>query len=184
MEANETNQPSWMSHAIKYGVVLSVISMVVVLLLYAVDYTIMATLGFVGIVMLIGIGFVIYAGINYRKSIGGFIPYGQAFLHGLVLLGVSGFISMLFNLVLYNLIDPELPQKLTEIIISNTEAMMAKWNAPQGQIDEKIAEMTVDIPYGFTTVGLLVGYCKAYIGYVIISLITALIVKKNKPEMI
>ena len=89
---------------------------------------------------------------------------------------------MIFHFLLYNVIDPELPQKLTEVIISNTEQMMTNFNTPQDKIDEKIAEMTEDLPNNFTTVGLILGYLKAYIGYVIIALITALFARKNKPE--
>lgn len=184
METNNSEQPSLLNHAIKFGAILSVISILVVLLVYVIDWTIMATLGFIGIMILVGIGFVIYAGINYRKSVGGYLPYGQALLHCLIVLGVSGFISMLFNFVLYNVIDSELPQKLTEVIISNTETMMTKWNTPQGQIDEKIAEMKVELPNNFTTVGLILGYLKAYIGYVIIALIVGLITRKNQPETV
>ncbi len=184
METSDSNQPTLISHGIKFGAILSALSTIIVLGLYAVDYTIMATLGFVLIVIAIGIGFVIYAGINYRKSIGGYIPYGQAFLHCLIVLGVSGLISMAFNFILYNVIDPELPQRLSEIIIANQEDLLTNFNTPQRDIDIKIAEMKEDVPNNFTTVGLILGYFKAYIGYIIIALIAGLIVRKNKPVTI
>jgi hypothetical protein len=45
------------------------------------------------------IGLTIYAGINYRNEIGGFLPYGKAFQHGFVLMAVSGLISTIFAFI-------------------------------------------------------------------------------------
>ena len=181
METNET-QPSLVNHAVKFGGILSAISIVIVLLLYAIDYTLMAGFTFILIISVVAIGFVIYAGINYRNSIGGYIPYGKAFTHGLLVFAVSGLISTVFNILLYQVIDPELPQNLSDAIIANTEASMANWGAPQESIDEAIAKMKEDMPNNFTIVGLLWGYCKTLIGYAILSLITGLVVRKNQPE--
>jgi hypothetical protein len=182
METNETSQPTLVNHAIKFGGILAAISVVCVLLIYAIDYTIMAGFTFLLIILVVGIGFTIYAGINYRASIGGYIPYSKAYLHGFMILAISGIISTLFNIVLYKVIDPDLAQNLTEAIITNTEATMARFGAPQESIDEAIDKMRVEMPENFTVMGLLWGYCKALIWYAILALITALVVRKNQPE--
>lgn len=180
METNNSGQPTVINHAIKFGVILSIITIILTLLVYAIDWTLFATLGFVLIVMALWLGFNIYAGINYRKSIGGYLPYGQAFLHCLIILGVSGLIQLIFNFILYNVIDTELPQKLTEVISFQQQELFTKFGTPQGEINEKIAK----IPEQFTTVGMIIGYVKAYIGYIIIALIVGLITKKKKPETV
>jgi len=183
METNETTQqPTLVNHAVKFGGILAAISIVLVLLIYAIDYTLMAGFTFLIIFLVVGLSFVIYAGINYRNAIGGYIPYGKAFFHGFVVLAVSGIISTVFNILMYYVIDPNLPQNLTEAIIANTEATMAKFGAPQDSIDEAIAKMRDEMPGNFTIVGLLWGYCKALIWYAIMCLITGLVVRKNQPE--
>lgn len=182
METTETNQPTLVNHAIKFGGILAAISIVCVLLIYAIDYTIMAGFTFLLIFLVIGIGFTSYAGINYRGSIGGYIPYSKAYLHGIMILAISGLVSTIFNILLYTVIDPDLATNLTDAIIENTEATMAKFGAPQESIDKAIEQMRVDMPKNFTAMGLLWGYCKALIWYAILALITALIVRKNQPE--
>src|SRR5688572_5408499 len=123
METTETTQqPTLINHAVKFGGVLAAISIVLVLLIYAIDYTLMAGFTFLLIALAVGLAFVMYAGINYRNAIGGYIPYGQALLHGILVFAVSGFISTLFNILLYHVIDPNLPQNLSDAIIANTEA--------------------------------------------------------------
>ena len=182
METNETPQSTLVKHAVKFGGILAAISIILVLLIYAIDYTLMAGFTFILIALAVGLGWVIYSGINYRNSIGGYIPYGKAFLHGLLVFAVSGLISTLFNILLYKVIDPDLAQNLTEAIITNTEATMAKFGAPQESIDEAISKMRDDMPNNFTVMGLLWGYCKALIWYAILSLVTGLVVRKNQPE--
>lgn len=183
MEENATPSTTLMNHALKWGGILAGISIVVVMLIYAIDYTMMAGFSFLGIMLVVGLVFVTYAGINYRNEIGGYIPFGKAFLHGFAVFAIGGIVTTLFNLLLYKVIDPSLAENLTEAIISNTESVMQRFGAPQESIDEAIDKMREDMPNNFSTFGLLKNYFTGLIWYAILSLITGLIVKKNQPEM-
>ncbi len=183
MEENSTQSPTLINHAIRWGAILSGVTIVLVMLLYAIDYTMMAGFTFIIIATLLGIGVVIYAGINYRNQIGGYLPFGKAYLHGLTVFAAAGLISTVFNFLLYFVIDPDLAANMTEAIISNTEKTMENWGAPADRIDETIEKMREDMPKNFTAFGLIKGYFTGLIWYVILSLITGLIVKKNQPEM-
>src|SRR5690606_31480436 len=183
MEENATPTPSLMNHALKWGGIFAGISIVVVMLIYAIDYTMMAGFTFMLIMLAVGLGFVIYAGINYRNEIGGYIAFGKAYLHGFAVCAVGGIVTTLFNLLLYKVIDPELAQNLTEAIISNTESTMQRFGAPQDSIDQTIDKMREDMPNNFSAFGLIKGYFTSLIWYAILSLITGLVVKKNQPEM-
>ena len=180
---NQEVQPqpaSLINHAVKNGVILGVVSILLVVIVYVVDLAFLATLKFLGIMLVLGLGYVVYAGINYRNEIGGYLSYGKAFMHGFILLAVSGLLGTAFNILLYHVVDPELPTKLTEAIIRNTEEMMAGFGAPQGTIDQTIDGLRVEMPGNFSISGLLYGYVKAMIWYCIIALITSLIVRKNE----
>lgn len=169
------------NHAVKNGVILAVISIVCVMIIYVVDLTILATFKFLALILVVGLGYVIYAGINYRNEIGGYMSFGKAFQHGFLVLAVSGLITTVFNLLLYFVIDPELPDKLVNAIIANTEEMMAGFGAPQDRIDTQIEQMRGELPNQFTVGGLCLGYLKGLIFYAIIALITSLFVRKNEP---
>ncbi|MCK6616282.1 MAG: DUF4199 domain-containing protein [Cyclobacteriaceae bacterium] len=183
MEEN-TSSPTLVNHALKWGAILAGVTTVLVMLLYAIDYTLMAGFTFIIIATVLGIGMVIYAGINYRNQIGGYIPFGKAYLHGLLVFAVAGLISTAFSFLLYFVIDPDLPGNMVDAIIANTEKTMANWGAPPDTIDEQIEKMREDMPQNFTAFGLVKGYFTGLIWYIILSLITGLIVKKNQPEMV
>jgi hypothetical protein len=180
--ANEQSTPTpLMNHAIKHGVILAVVSIVLVMIFYVVDLSILATFKFILLALLIGLGYVIYSGIDYRKELGGYMAYGKAFQHGFLVLAVSGLISTLFNFLLYFVIDPDLPEKLVDAIITNTEETMTSFGAPQDRIDEQMQQMRNEMPNQFSPTGLALGYAKGLIFYAIIALITSLFVRKNEP---
>lgn len=183
MEENTTT-PTLVNHGAKWGAILAGVTIVLVMLIYAIDYTMMAGFTFIIIATLLGIGMVVYAGINYRNQIGGYIPFGKAYLHGLLVFAVAGLISTVFNFLLYFIIDPELANNMVDAIIANTEKTMENWGAPPDTIDQQIEKMREDMPKNFTAVGLVKGYFTGLIWYIILSLITGLIVKKNQPEMV
>ncbi len=180
-QTTEEEAPSLVNHAIKHGVILGVISILLVIICYVVDISLMVTFKFLGLVTIISLGYVIYAGINYRTETGGFLPYGKAFVHGVVLLAISGLIGTFFNILLYHVVDPELPQKLTDAAIQNTEEMMAGFGVAQEAIDQAVDKMRTDLTDQFSIGGQALTYGKSIIAFCIIALITALFVRKNEP---
>lgn len=178
----ETNaQPTLMKHAIRWGLIVGVASIVLSLLLYAIDYRLMVLLKTLLISLLIYLGLTIYSGIDYRKSIGGFIPFGKAFQHAFLVLAISALVATVYNFVLYNVIDPELPKKLTEASIDNAREMMQNFGAPEDKIEEELAKTEERTAGQFTVTGQLMGYGFILIFSAIMALISGAIVKKNEP---
>lgn len=179
-EQNE--QPSLFQHALKWGVILGIIGIALTGIFYAVDYTLLANWKFGIFVFLVSIGLTIYAGINYRGEIGGFLAYGKAFQHGFVLMAISGLLSTLFNMVLYTVIDPELPQKLTEVAMENAQAMMESFGMPEDQMDQALADARERTENQFSASGLAMSYGIGLIIYAVLAAITSIFVRKNPPE--
>lgn len=179
---NEEIAPSIYQHAAKFGLYLAGISIGLVVIFYVVDLSVLATFKFIALALIIALGYVIYAGINYRNSVGGFMTYGKAFTHGIVLMAVCGLITTVFNIVLYHVIDPDLPKNLGDAIMKNTEEMMRGFGAPDASIDEALDKMKDQMKTQFSIGNLAFGYIKAFIGYIIIVLITSIFVKKSQPE--
>ncbi len=58
-ETTASEQPSLYNHAIKHGVILGGITLALVIVIYATEVSFLATFKFIGLVLLIGIGFII-----------------------------------------------------------------------------------------------------------------------------
>ena len=180
MEENET--PSLFQHALKWGLIVGGISIALTCVAYAVDYSMLANWKFGIFVLALLIGLTIYAGINYRNEIGGFLAYGKAFQYGFILMAISGLISTLFTVLLYTVIDPELPAKLTDVALDNAQKMMEGFGMPEDQMDQAMEDARKRTENQFSMSGLAMSFGIGLIIYAVLASITSIFVRKNPPD--
>ncbi|MBL7838668.1 MAG: DUF4199 domain-containing protein [Cyclobacteriaceae bacterium] len=173
--------PGFMNNAIKNGLILGGISIGLTLLLYVVNYAILVQLKMLAFSLLISVGYAIYAGISYRNTIGGYLSFGKAWQHGFIMFAVSGIVSLLFTFLLYFVIDPELPQKLAEASLANSEEMMRSFGMPEDQMEEALEKARESTQNQFAPGKMALSYVFVLIGGAIFALISGAIVKKNRP---
>ncbi len=116
---------------------------------------------------------------RYRKSIGGYITYGKAFLFMLYMSMVAAFITSMFNLIYGNLIDPEYPARLME---QTWEAQLPYLESlSEEQLDEIYYQTEQRIHGQFSPFGIALGYVFALVFSSVLALIIAAFVKKKAP---
>jgi uncharacterized membrane protein (DUF106 family) len=180
-QTNTSSTPSLLNHALRFGAIFGGIGIVSTMLLYAIDYTLLANWKTAILLIVLYFALVIYSGINYRNQIGGYISYGKAFQHSFIVLAIGGLVSIIFSILLYSVIDPELPQKLTDVTVENTEKMLEGFGVPEDKMEESLDKIRESTPKSFSPVGQLINYLWAILVYAVISAITSLFVKKNEP---
>ena len=125
----------------------------------------------------IGIVFYCIAGIQQRRTMGGYINFKDAFQAIFVVILISSVIASIYSFIYFKWIDPDVIDKLKE----QTLASMEKWGAPTESIDEAAEEF--DKNKDATSIGTLVlNFCKGIVVSSIFGFICAAIVKKKKPE--
>ena len=174
--------PGLVNNAARWGAIVGLVAVVLGMVTYAVDYSFLANWKFGIMFLVIFLGAVIYAGISYRNSIGGYLSYGKAFQHGFIAMAVAGLLHVIFNVLLYTVIDPDLPQNLADISAENAAEMMKGFGMPEDKIDEQMDKMRGDMVNNFKPAGLLKGYAIGLIIYAVLSAISSLFVKRNPPE--
>lgn len=182
MEDQNVNQPTLFQNAIRWGLIMGGVSIALTAILYAVDYTILANWKFgIGILVLL-VAVIIYAGIDFRKQSGGTLAYGKAFQHAFITLAISGIVSTAFMILLYTVIDTDLPQKLVDTSIEQTRAMMEGFGMPEDKLDEAMEDARKRSEGQFSAMGALSGYGFSLIFYAIVAAITSFVVRKNPPD--
>jgi hypothetical protein len=169
------------THAIRSGAIVGAITTTLTIIFYIVSIPFMGSLKFVLLIFATYIGYLIYAGIDYRNSVGGYLSFGKAFVHGFMTLVTAGVISTLFGLLLYQVIDTELAAKMVDTIITNTEDSMRSFGAPEDQIESRIATMREEMPGNFTALGQVKNFFTGLIWNAVIVLLTSLFVRKSEP---
>lgn len=165
------------STILQFGTMLGIISVAFGLMIYFLDmhYTQETGIGIVSI--LISIGVIVLAQYNFRKENEGYLSLGEALKIGLGVALVSGIIGLTYQYLLVNFIDPDTISKMMEV----TKNKLMDDNP---EMSEEQLEQILGMQEKFTTPGMMVAFGligSLFIGF-IISLITGLILKRNRPE--
>lgn len=174
--------PVQKENILKFGLLLGIINIIIGLIIYIIDITLMVT-WWLGIgILILNFCIVLYAGFTYRKSAGGFLSFKNAFIFVFLTLVLSGFIGLLFNMFLFNVLDPGLGEVLADESVKQMVGMMESFGAPEENIDEAIEEARANASSQFSFLGGIKTYLWSFIGYAIGALIIGAIIKKKNPE--
>lgn len=128
-------------NAVKFGIISGVIALLTTSTMYAVDLNLFAKLwiGIVNIIIYTAIG--IYAMIQTKKELNGVYSFKDAFTTYFVYAVIGITISVTFQIILFNLIDPEAKETLKEISINASVEMMQRFNTPTEIIKQEVAKL-------------------------------------------
>ena len=113
-----------------------------------------------------------------KKEINGFFSFKDAFTTYFISAIVGILISTIFNILLFNFIDPSAKDTLNEITIKYTINMMQKFGAPSSSINEAIKGMKESSPYDIDS--LLKGMITSIVFSSIFGLIMAAFFKTRR----
>jgi hypothetical protein len=181
MEQTTTAAPTLVRHALKWAIIMAIVSILYAIILYVIDYTLMVQFKMLLIALALYLGIAIYGGIEYRNSVGGYLSYGKAWQHAMVIFAISSLISTLFNLLFYTVIDPDLPGRLTEAALENQRAMMQNFGAPEDAIDKALEEGRARAANQYTVSGMALQYVIILAVSAVLALISSIFVKRNEP---
>ena len=176
--------PSPIQSAVKPGLTIGLVTLVLSYLAYFIDSSYLAS-GYFGLVVLVlFFALIIYFGKEYRKEVGGFMSFGTAFKFSFFAILISGVIGLIGNMLLFQVIDPSLPQVLGELTFESQLEMMEGFGQnPDSLPTETLEQMREASASNFTLVGQLKAFGFGLIAYAIIALILGAILKKKDKSL-
>jgi hypothetical protein len=167
--------------AVQYGLYLALILSSLTVIGYAV-YLDLFTKWWFGISqLLLVIIFGIMSTIKARKMMQGFISFKNAFTAFFITVAIGIVIPALIGLVIFNFVDTEAAAILQEKIINSQLGMMENFGAPQEAVDE--ARKQLEAEENFFSVGNSIkSIAYQLVGFSVLGLIVALIMKKSDPD--
>lgn len=173
-------QNSLFNHSLKFGFIIGIINIIIGVLAYMVGESLMVKWWFGLLVLVINIGLLVYSGNQYRASLGGFMNFKTAFSVTFVTFVIAGILGTIFNILLYQVIDPELPARLTKAAVEQAEQMMTNMGASADRVDEQLTTVEDRMAGQFSLTGQLKGFGIGIIIYAVISAILGAILKKSE----
>jgi hypothetical protein len=166
-------------NGIRIGLIFGLIAVVYSFGAYAIDETLFTKWWLSLLLFVASLFFFIYAMVQTRKQLGGFITFREAFSAFMIPAIVYLFMSTAANMVLFQVIDTELADRVKERMIEASMEWFEKMNMPEDAIDEAITKMEEQDQFGM--VAQLRSFGMAIIFFGVIGAIAAAIIKRNKP---
>lgn len=108
-----------------------------------------------------------------RTDEGGFISFWRVFAHIMISVLCILFASALFNVLLFDVINPNLVDVVLDISLERAEDMMKKFGLEGDLLEETMKETEKEIRKGFTLAGMFKGVIFSSIFWGLIGLIVA-----------
>ena len=166
---------------LKGGLILAGVSILLTMLTYIIDVSLMVEWWFGIVSLLISMGLLIYLGINYRNDIGGILSYGDAFKFSFLVFFVSYVIGIIFQIALYTVIDPELPEIMKQLTVEKTVEMMEGFGLSDEALDAAIIGVEDGIDEATTPMGMIKSSPWGILFLLLFSAIAAIFIKRNPP---
>lgn len=128
-------------HALKWGLILGMTDIILNLIVYIIDKSILTSMWFGGITFIINITLMIVPVTQRRKELGGFIDFKDAFLICFVVIAGGALLQNVYNYFLYNMIDQGLAEYIKQKSIESATSMMEKFGTPQEAMDKAIEDI-------------------------------------------
>ncbi len=122
--------------------------------------------------------FPIYYSIQYRKSKENFIDFRSAFTCCTGILIAGGFIHLVFQILLFNIIDTEFATDLLDATINMSVEQLESFGMSESDIEQTI--MSIENSSSYNPINMLKGFGFIIVCYTIFGLIVASIIKKDK----
>jgi hypothetical protein len=166
-------------NGINFGIITGAISVLITSSVYLIDLSLLTKwwLGLSILLIYIAVGCVLL--VRTKKDLGGYMSFKEGFTTYFIsaLIGVA--ISVVFNILLFNFIDPEAAVTLKEMTLQSTAEMMKKFGAPTSEIKKAVEKL--ESYDQFSALEQLKGSIWSIVGSAVFGLILAAIFKKDKP---
>lgn len=164
------------------GLYAAVLNFALVLAMYLIDINLMVewwasilALGLIVVFMFVGTSAV-------RRAGDGFMTFGQTWLHAMAIAVIAQLVSVVLTLVLYHVIDPELPSIMMDLTLEKTRSFMEGMGLSGDLLDAQMEQTAVAMKEAFTVGGMFKNSLWGMIMWAFVSLIVAAINKRNRPS--
>lgn len=166
-------------NGITFGIIIGLFSILVTTSIYSIDLNlfISPTIGITSMLVHLIIGIVLIT--KTKKQMNSIISFKEVFSTYFLAGIIGSFTSTLYNILLFNFIDPEAKTKIKELTIKYTMNMMEKFGSTKEILNETLKKLNETD--NFSTGNLISGMFMAFIFIAILGLILAAIFK-SKPS--
>ena len=164
-------------NGITYGVIAGIVSVLITTIIYSTDVKLFTAwwISVISIGLYISIAIILL--VKTKKEINTIFSFKDAFTTYFIYAVISLIITVIFNIILFNFIDPSLKETIKELTLKYMAEMMQKMNAPAAKINEALQKIKEGDQFSIS--GLLKGSASNLVVSSIFGLILAAFFKSK-----
>ncbi|MEO8934613.1 MAG: DUF4199 domain-containing protein [Xanthomarina sp.] len=168
------------SNAINYGLYLGGALALLTIYAYAVNLDLFTKWWYGIALMVLVIVFGIISSVTSKKLFAGIISFKGAFSSYFITIAIGIIISAVVSYIIFNVIDPDAAKLLQEKILDSQVAMMRGFGAPEDSIADVVEQIESEDNM-FALGKVLQSIAFQLVGFSVVGLIVAMVVKKDVP---
>ena len=135
-------------NGISFGIITGVVSALITTAIYSIDLNLFTKwwLGIIIFIIYITIGIILLS--KTKKELKGIFTFKQAFTTYFISAIIGIAISVTFNIILFNFIDPAAKDTIKELTIKYTAEMLQKFGTPTSEINKAISGIEKNDQFG------------------------------------
>jgi len=177
----DSNNINYKEEVLKAGLIMAGVSIIMTMLIYVINIELMVSWWFGLMSLALSMGIAIYLGISYRNLCGGFLSYKESLKFSFLAFLVSYAIGIVFNILLYTVIDPGLPEVMKDLTMEATVGMLESFGTPQEVIDASMVEIENSVMESTSPSGILKSSPWGVLIMFLFAVIASIFIKKNEP---
>jgi hypothetical protein len=135
---NKVEPKQLLNHSLKWGAIMGLAIVVIYLLVYLLHKSSLVSYWFGGFNLLLPIVLIFYSMYAWRKANDNQMSFNEGFRIGMLMYAGGSLITIIFQYLLYNIIDRDLHQFIFERTVQNTTELLEKLNASEEDIEKAI----------------------------------------------
>ncbi|MBC5837230.1 DUF4199 domain-containing protein [Flavobacterium muglaense] len=158
-------------NGLSFGLITGLASIVFTTALYVIDLKLFVSgwVAFASLAIRLVIGIVLLS--KTKKELNGIFSYKEAFTTYFISAVIGVFISVFFNIILFNYVDPAAKDTIRDLSAKFLIETLSKFNTPASAINEAVSKLKETDQ--FSPLELLKGSIFSVLGYAILGLILA-----------
>jgi len=167
-------------NGITYGVISGFISVLILTVIYATDVMLFISRWITTLKVTVFIGLAILLIVNTKKQLKGVLDFKDTFKTYFIFACISLLITTLFEMLLFNLIDPSLKATLKDLSIKMVTKFLENFNTPIDKINQEVKNIQENDQ--FSVLQLAKGYFSYLLMCSVLGLILAAIFKTKNAQ--
>jgi hypothetical protein len=156
-------------NGVTYGLISGLLAILITAIIYSVNINLFLSSWITFLKVLVFVGFAITAILMTKKELQNNLGFKDSFTTYFIFAIVSLFLSTLFEIILFNFIDPSLKETLKDMSIKYVVELLQKFGTPAAKINEAIKNIQDNDQFSFAEL------VKGYFTYLLLSCVVGLI---------